>query len=41
MPKLSLFQDDTAIPDKTYYYRIKTKNVSGSSEYSNIVKLKL
>jgi mannan endo-1,4-beta-mannosidase len=36
---LVLYNDATAEPGKTYYYRIKGVNVSGESEYSNILKV--
>jgi mannan endo-1,4-beta-mannosidase len=36
---LVLWHDGTARAGKTYYYRIKGVNVSGESDYSNIVKV--
>ncbi|MCI0513866.1 hypothetical protein L0128_11690 [candidate division KSB1 bacterium] len=36
---LILFYDESKIPGKTYYYRIKGANRAGESEYSNILEL--
>ncbi len=32
-----LFDDETAVVGKTYFYRVKAKNEIGESEYSNII----
>ena len=32
-----LFTDTEATPDKSYYYRVRAKNLSGSSDASNVV----
>ena len=36
---LELYVDETAVPGKTYFYRIKGVNVAGDSGYSNVLKV--
>ncbi|MFN8258270.1 MAG: hypothetical protein U0W24_21455 [Bacteroidales bacterium] len=36
---LVLFYDETKIPGRKYYYRIKAENEAGSSPYSNILEI--
>jgi mannan endo-1,4-beta-mannosidase len=36
---LELFYDETKVPGKTYYYRVKGENKAGASSYSNVLKV--